>query len=205
MPTRRACLGPSFSRTPVQRGRRELLHAAPTRTAAAEGLPVYLLGAKGEAVKGTAEALKEQYPDLVIAGWRDGYFNPSDPSVAADIRGSGAKVLFVAMGIPRQEVWVRKPPIFSGGHGRRRGSRGFRRGLRKLKRAPEARQKLGLECVLPPPEEPWAGMLDLDTSFSSAGFFSRSRACAPPGKPEQNENRGKRHQNFDLTSVWRTA
>lgn len=133
-----------------------------TRTAEAEGLPVYLLGAKEDAVKGTAKVLKEQYPGLVIAGWRDGYFDPSDASVAADVRESGAKILFVAMGIPRQEVWVRKNAHLLGdmvavGVG---GAFDVVSGM--LRRAPEIWQKLGLEWFFRLLQEPWRWKRDID-------------------------------------------
>jgi N-acetylglucosaminyldiphosphoundecaprenol N-acetyl-beta-D-mannosaminyltransferase len=132
------------------------------RTAAAEGLPVYLLGAKEEAVKGAAEALKEQYPDLVIAGWRNGYFHSSDASVAEDIRKSGAKILFVAMGVPRQEIWIRENAPCLGdlvavGVG---GAFDVVSGM--LRRAPRVWQKLGLEWFFRLLQEPWRWKRDID-------------------------------------------
>ena len=54
-----------------------------------------------------AEKLCEKYPGLVISGTRDGYFKPEDvPSIIDDINASGAKVLFVCLGAPKQEKWI---------------------------------------------------------------------------------------------------
>jgi len=75
--------------------------------AAQRGLSVYFLGAREASVRGTVELIAKRYPALPIAGWRDGYFDLSEsPSVCEAIRFSGADLLFVAMGSPRQELWI---------------------------------------------------------------------------------------------------
>ena len=76
------------------------------RTAAAEGWPVYFCGAAGDTAERCAEILQERFPGLIIAGARDGYFDIRDEAVPAVIAGTGAKILLVAMGQPRQEKWV---------------------------------------------------------------------------------------------------
>lgn len=54
-----------------------------------------------------AEKLCEKYPGLVISGTRDGFFTPSDEEqIIEDINASGAKVLFVCLGAPKQEKWI---------------------------------------------------------------------------------------------------
>jgi N-acetylglucosaminyldiphosphoundecaprenol N-acetyl-beta-D-mannosaminyltransferase len=74
---------------------------------AAEGLPVYFLGAKGDTAERAARALAARHPGLAVAGARDGYFGPADDSaVAAEIGRSGARVLFAGLGSPRQETWI---------------------------------------------------------------------------------------------------
>ncbi len=75
--------------------------------AALRGWPVYLLGAH----PGTAEAVAERYRDeldgLNVVGTRHGFFERSeDAAVAAEIAGSGATLLLVAMGNPLQEIWL---------------------------------------------------------------------------------------------------
>ena len=132
------------------------------RTAAAGGLPVYLLGAREEAVKGAAEALKARHPSLRIAGWRNGYFDPSDSSVAEEIRSSGAKILFVAMGVPRQEVWIMENAPLLGDMVAVGVGGAFDVVSGGLKRAPRTWQKLGLEWLFRLIQEPWRWKRDLD-------------------------------------------
>jgi N-acetylglucosaminyldiphosphoundecaprenol N-acetyl-beta-D-mannosaminyltransferase len=72
-----------------------------------EGLPVYLLGGAPGIANRAAEALRARYPDLQVAGARDGYFRDAEsPEVAAAIRASGARILFASLGFPRQEFWL---------------------------------------------------------------------------------------------------
>ena len=52
---------------------------------------------------------KRQYPTLVVAGFRSGYYAPGEEaSVVAEIRRARADVLLVAMGAPRQERWLKR-------------------------------------------------------------------------------------------------
>lgn len=76
--------------------------------AAQEGFSIYFLGAAPGVAELAADNLTRQYPGLKVAGVHDGYFADSESdSIAAEIRSSGAKALLVAMGIPRQEKWIR--------------------------------------------------------------------------------------------------
>lgn len=71
------------------------------------GLPVYLLGARPGVVEGVVSWLRAQYPRLTIAGSHHGHFSPEDePEIIEAVRASGARVLLVAMGVPRQEKWI---------------------------------------------------------------------------------------------------
>lgn len=74
---------------------------------AKEGLSLYLLGAKPGVAETAAERLSRQYPGLRIAGVHDGYFQEEEPVVQA-IADSGADVVFVCLGSPRQELWMRE-------------------------------------------------------------------------------------------------
>ena len=48
-----------------------------------------------------------RFPGLQIAGTRDGYFSRDQtPQVVTEIAASGARLLFVGMGSPRQEFWL---------------------------------------------------------------------------------------------------
>lgn len=74
---------------------------------AANGKTLYLLGAKPGVAEQAAQRLQATYPGLVIAGTHDGYFKEDGPVVAA-IRQSGADVVFVCLGAPKQEKWMAK-------------------------------------------------------------------------------------------------
>lgn len=111
---------------------------------AAEGLSLYLLGAKPGVAEKAAKKLQAQHPGLRIAGTRDGYFQEDAPVVEA-IRESGADVVFVCLGAPKQEKWMKKNGEATGaklllGIG---GALDVFSG--EVKRAPRAFQKLGLE------------------------------------------------------------
>jgi N-acetylglucosaminyldiphosphoundecaprenol N-acetyl-beta-D-mannosaminyltransferase len=66
---------------------------------------VYLLGASPESNQGARRELARRFPTLKIAGARDGFFRDAK-EVVDDINHSGADLLFVAMGSPRQEFWI---------------------------------------------------------------------------------------------------
>ena len=73
------------------------------------GHRVFLLGAKPGVAAKVAQWATATYPGLRIAGTQDGYFRQDDiEQVIATIRQSGADVLFVAMGAPLQENWIRQ-------------------------------------------------------------------------------------------------
>ena len=73
--------------------------------AAEAGLSVYFLGAKPGVADEAAKRQAAQIPGLRIAGVRDGYLSAAEEaSVVAGVRESGADILLVAMGAPRQEI-----------------------------------------------------------------------------------------------------
>ncbi len=84
---------------------------------AASGRRLYLLGARPGVAEATARWAQQQFPRLQIAGARSGYFDADDEeAVIAGIRRSDADVLLVAMGVPAQDLWLRR-------HLRRTGAR----------------------------------------------------------------------------------
>ncbi|MDQ2680760.1 MAG: WecB/TagA/CpsF family glycosyltransferase [Candidatus Eremiobacteraeota bacterium] len=75
--------------------------------AAKSALPIYLLGGKPGVAEKAAAALRQRYPGLAISGAANGYFDQSDSAqVCSRIRDSGAKLLLVGLGSPRQEFWL---------------------------------------------------------------------------------------------------
>ena len=113
---------------------------------AENGKSLFLLGAKPGVAEKAAGRLQEQYPGLRIAGTHDGYFQEDGPVIEA-IRKSGADVVFVCLGAPKQEKWMRKNGAATGAH--------LLVGLGgcldvfsgEVKRAPAVFQKLGLEWL----------------------------------------------------------
>lgn len=111
---------------------------------AQNGKSLFLLGAKPGVAEKAADKLRTAYPGLQIAGTRDGYFQEDGP-VLEEIRASGADVVFVCLGAPKQEKWMRKNGAASGarllvGLG---GCLDVFSG--EVQRAPEIFQRLGLE------------------------------------------------------------
>lgn len=75
--------------------------------AAAHRTPVFLIGAKPETLAEVKERLVAVHPTLQIVGSQDGYFKPEEKQRLIDeIVASGAKIVTVAMGSPRQEELI---------------------------------------------------------------------------------------------------
>jgi N-acetylglucosaminyldiphosphoundecaprenol N-acetyl-beta-D-mannosaminyltransferase len=137
--------------------------------AARRGLSVYFLGARDEAVRGLVERFTCRHPGLRLAGYRNGYFQPSESSAIAEtIRRSEADLLFVAMGSPAQEYWIssnleRTGARFALGVG---GSFDHLSGL--ARRAPEWMRRIGFEWLyrfLREPRRLWRRYLIGKTAF----------------------------------------
>lgn len=76
---------------------------------AARGLRFFFLGAAPGVAEKASERLRERIPGLKVAGTRDGFFDAAaTDGVIRDIVGAGTDVLFVCMGVPRQELWIRE-------------------------------------------------------------------------------------------------
>lgn len=68
---------------------------------------VFFFGAKPGVADTAAKNLCEKVPGLKIAGTRDGYFKPEQTDeIINQINESGASVLWVCLGAPRQELWM---------------------------------------------------------------------------------------------------
>ena len=74
-----------------------------------EGWTFYLLGGKDDVPKLTAEKVKQDFPNIKIVGFHEGYFEKdSEQEVIRKINELKPNVLFVAMGAPLQEKWIYK-------------------------------------------------------------------------------------------------
>lgn len=122
--------------------------------AARESKRVYLLGATKEVVAMAVQQLRVRHSNLCVE-YADGYFTKDEAPERADrIRGSGAEILFVGMGVPRQEnfieeQWDRLGVGMAIGVG---GSFDVLAGLRA--RAPACIQKIGMEWFFRLIQEP---------------------------------------------------
>jgi len=78
-------------------------------TAARDGYKVFLFGAKEEIVAKVKDIWAEKYGPEIIAGYRNGYFEPEDEeAIARQIAASGAHLLFVAISSPKKEIFLKK-------------------------------------------------------------------------------------------------
>lgn len=67
----------------------------------------FLLGAAPGVAEEAGRLLQRRYPDLEMAGWHHGYFEPGQTAdILACIEASEADLLLVALGAPRQEEWI---------------------------------------------------------------------------------------------------
>ncbi len=78
--------------------------------AASQRIPVYLYGSLESTVVALAANLTKRFPELPIAGTSPSVFarvSPADlDAIATKIVESGAKIVFVGLGCPRQEVFA---------------------------------------------------------------------------------------------------
>lgn len=73
---------------------------------AERGTRLYLLGAAPGVAQKAAETLQARFPKLKIVGVHDGYFSDSE-AMSTEIAQARPEVIFVGMGSPAQEKFVR--------------------------------------------------------------------------------------------------
>ncbi|MGI6413273.1 MAG: WecB/TagA/CpsF family glycosyltransferase [Syntrophomonadaceae bacterium] len=73
--------------------------------AAKNGYKVFLLGARPGIAEMASAQLVKRYPNLNICGYQDGYFNNSE-EVIKRIKDLAPDILLVALGSPKQELWI---------------------------------------------------------------------------------------------------
>ena len=72
-----------------------------------EDLGVYFLGAESSIVRSAVGVLQNRHRGLDVRGYADGYFGPEQAAARARaVAESRAEILFVAMGVPRQEYFI---------------------------------------------------------------------------------------------------
>jgi UDP-N-acetyl-D-mannosaminouronate:lipid I N-acetyl-D-mannosaminouronosyltransferase len=69
-------------------------------------IPVFLIGASPAVLNNTIEKLQTSYSTNIV-GHSDGYFT-NEEQLILEIKNSGAKLVTVAMGSPKQELFINK-------------------------------------------------------------------------------------------------
>lgn len=131
---------------------------------------VAFLGAKPEVLEEMQRVVARRFPGLKIAYSHHGYYKAAEAGqIAADIRGSGADMLFLGMTSPKKEIFLASHgaslnvPVLHGVG----GSFDIMAGL--TRRAPIAWQKCGMEWayrLLQEPRRLWWRYLKTNTSFA---------------------------------------
>jgi len=113
-----------------------------------KGYSIYLLGGKPGIPEKAKENLKKQFPNVNIVGTHHGYFDENEEKeVIKEINNLQPNVLFVALGAPRQEKWIKshqhelKVDVATG----QGGTYDYEAG--RIKRAPVFIQKIGMEWL----------------------------------------------------------
>ena len=159
--------------------------------AAEEGLRVYFYGSTPEVLQLMRKNLTEQYPGIMIAGMEPSKFRQLTPaekdSLAERIRTSGASIVMIGLGCPRQEVWAYEfrdslsmPALAVGA--------AFPFTAGKVRQAPKRLQDLGLEWTFRLYMEPrlWRRYLFLNPTYvflvalQSAGLFGSATEGRKP-------------------------
>ncbi len=134
-----------------------------------EGRSIALLGAQPSVLKALEDVIGKRYPNLRIACSHHGYFADDEAGqIAAEIRESGADMLFIGMTSPKKEIFLAsygpslQVPVLHGVG----GSFDVMAGL--TRRAPAYWQRAGMEWayrVLQEPRRLWWRYLSTNTSF----------------------------------------
>jgi exopolysaccharide biosynthesis WecB/TagA/CpsF family protein len=75
------------------------------RLAEREGTSFYLLGADAKVIERAVRNVRERYPRLAIAGYRSGYFAGDEDRAVDEINAAAPDVLWVGMGVPREQAF----------------------------------------------------------------------------------------------------
>ena len=134
-----------------------------------EGFRPYFLGARQDVVLETVRRIQLSYPNVQIAGSRNGYFRKEDePGIVADIKAARADCLFVGMSSPLKETFLNRyrdllgVPVQIGVGG------SFDVLAGHVRRAPRWVQSVGLEWLFRLSQEPgrlWRRYLTTNTQF----------------------------------------
>ena len=115
-------------------------------TSAERGWRIFFLGAAPGVAEAAADRMRLRHPGCNIVGARHGYFaTEEDAVVAAEIAETKPDLLFVAMGIPRQEKFIRATESIIGAKVAMGVGGTFDVFSGKVRRAPKALQAVKME------------------------------------------------------------
>lgn len=84
----------------------DLVHAVARRASEAD-VSFYFLGASEEVNARSVEAMRKAYPDLRIAGRRNGYFPAAEEeAVIAEVNAARPDIVWIGMGVPLEQRFV---------------------------------------------------------------------------------------------------
>jgi len=155
-----------------------------------KGYKIYFLGAQEEVVKKMIIKLQNEYSNLQIVGFHNGYFNQENEiEIAEMIKASNADMLFLGIPSPKKELFIRNylnfmdvPLCFGVG-----GVFDIKAGI--FKRAPDWMQKVGMEWFYRFMQEPrrmWKRYLIGNTKFIWAVISEKYRISSR--KNQQNSS-----------------
>ncbi len=79
------------------------------KEAAQRKTPVYLFGAAEGVAQAAIANMEKKYGPLTLAGVHSGFFTAGEEQYIIDeIRNKGTRILLVALGVPKQEKWIRQ-------------------------------------------------------------------------------------------------
>ena len=148
------------------------------------GYRVYCLGATDEVSDAVSARIAKDYPGVVVAGRRNGYFKENEEEkVAEDIARSRSDILLVAITSPKKEKFLAKysekigVPVCHGVGG------SFDVMAGKVERAPEKWQRLGLEWLYRLKQEPLRlGRRYLETNTLFCGMVAAELVRSLPAR-----------------------
>lgn len=145
-------------------------------------LSFFIFGGSERQNATATEAIRRLYPDLRIAGRRNGFFRPEEEEdICREIRESGADVLWVGLGKPLQEYWSVRNRARLAGVGWLKTCGGLYAFLSgEAPRAPQWMQNMGLEWLYRTMRDPrrlaWRYLTTNPHSFYQLMVRTRRRA-----------------------------
>lgn len=145
------------------------------------GVRVFFVGARPPVIAALVRETARRWPGVTITGWTIGYF-VRDSEVIEAVRLFGADLVFVAQGVPRQELWIDR---FGDETGARvalavGGLFDFYSGM--MPRAPVWMRRIGMEWLfrlIQEPQRMWRRYIIGNAVFLVRAWSRRRRGVRP--------------------------